>query len=591
MRVRRIVGAAMLVAAIVVAMVLSTVPTTAQSSEDLQSEVEYRGGENGNWTYFWVDVRVFKPGFLKTKSYPAWCAEKNKDVPSWYALGSVTMVTGPKAQKILYAHSLAQQGMFSVMDIQEAIWWWEEWCTPTTWSVVNYVENNLHSWQPQKDWYLVRISRWGRQDVLIPISVERPTPTPTNTPTATATPTPTPVGALKINKNWHRSGSSGDPDKAVRLRVWPAEYAPPESIPMPKPMITPTPLPEGWTRIFIPIVARDYYPPTIFTIPAGESSICIDGLIPGDKVIEEEEVKGFGALVKRILVRILPNTSCEEGNAASVTFNNIETPSPTPSPTPTNTPTPTPTNTPTPTPTNTPTPTPTNTPSPTPTNTPTNTPTPTSTPTKEPQNVDLIMEVLAIDPPDEDGSNREPLPPDRAPNQIDEKNLEALTTFIEGGEKGSLGIDLPDSPAGGDLTIIGIINNTTNEIDYLLVTSDYWADNEETGEFRHFRFQVPQYVIEDASPKTPTIRNGDFYQGEAYWQISNTSCKGEVVTIAGAPALRLGATNTGIECYSSARQNLSPNYSLYLGVYNDGVQYYQCTYLYDFFRGIAIVPR
>jgi hypothetical protein len=175
------------------------------------------------------------------------------------------------------------------------------------------------------------------------------------------------------------------------------------------------------------------------------------------------------------------------------------------------------------------------------------------------------------------------LAPGAEPSRLGDEDLQAITAFVEGGERSRLGTQ---SLVSGDFTIVAIIDSRTGEIaETLLVTGDFWTD------WREFTRDVPQYVIDDAGPGGPSIENGDFTQGELHWTLPETPCRAEVVSYEGAPALRLGPYSTSVTCYSSAWQHLSPNYELYLGVYNDGVAHGECVYLYDYFRDVYVAPQ
>lgn len=545
---------------LVAASLILGLPIVLTSNQDpLPDWVEYQV-EPASHTYFDLTV-ISGSGLLAPGQYPAWCAESNVPIPTGTPHWGEPLLLDTEAgvwKTVLFA--LTHREGYAALHVQEALWYWLEARSPDdpgAWSFITYVESASEGWQPPDGTYLVMIRHTEKQNVLL--IFERP-----------PTPTPPPVGALQIDKRW---SGPGDLVEEIIVYAYPKEHAPPERTP--GPVRTPTPLPDGWVQQFSPFVARAAYMPVVLRWQG--QPVCVDGLEPGTWVLDEQVVRGSGhaPIERRLEVEVLPDTSCSEGDAATAVFENVRTPTPTP----TATPTPTPTPTATPTPTSSPTPTPTTTPTATPTPTLTSSPTPTPTP----KDWILGWQTKAIDPPGSDGENREELAPGVEPSWLSGEELKALTAFIEGGEHGELGIQ---GMASGDLTIVAILDSRTGGIaEYLLVTADYWTY------WREFIREIPQYVIDDAGPGGPSIQNGDFAQGELHWTLPNTPCRGEVVSHEGAPALRLGPDSATVECYSTARQHLSPNYELYLSVYNDGVTHGECAYLYDFFRGIYTAPR
>jgi len=479
--------------------------------------------ERASYAYF--DLTVWTGGGLLTPGqYPAWCTQHAVPIPTGTSYWGRPVLLDTEVEpwnRVLFA--LTHREGYTGQQVQDALWYWIEGRDPEepgTQPFIDYVESAYEAWQPPDGTFLVKIQHADKQDVLLVI--EGP-PTPTPTPTLTPTPTPTPVGALQIDKKWSGPGNFVE---EIVVYAYPKEHAPPERTP--RPVRTPRPLPDGWRKLFIPLVARDAYMPVILRWQ-GEP-VCVDGLQPGLWVLEEQVVPGSGhaPVQQRLEVEVLPDTWCSEGDPPLARFENVRTPTPTP------------------------------------------------------EDWILGWESKAIDPPGPGGENREELAPKVEPSGLSDEELTALAAFIEGAEQGDFDVkNVPDY----DFTLVAIRDSRTGDFlqPYLMETTAYgmgWEESEE---------DVPQCVVQDAGADGPSIQNGDFTQGELHWTLPSTNCTAEVVTHEGAPALRLGPGSADVRCWSSARQHLSPNYELYLGVYNDGA--YGGCYLYGFFRGVYVKPQ
>ena len=484
--------------------------------------------ERASYAYF--DLTVFTGGGLLTPGqYPAWCTQPEVPIPtgtSYWGRPILLDTEVERWKKVLFA--LTHREGYTGQQVQDALWYWIDRRDPEepgTQPFIDYVESAYEAWQPPEGTYLVKIEHADKQDVLLVI--ERP-------PTPTLTPTPTPVGALQIDKMW---SGPGDFVEEIVVYAYPKEHAPPERTPGP---VRPRePPPDGWRQLFLPMVARDAYMPVVLRWQ-GEP-VCVDGLEPGLWILEEQVVEGSGhaPVIGRLEVEVLPDTSCSEADAVTAVFENVRTPTPTLPPTP---------------------------------------------PPAPPAAKDWVLgwECKVIDPPGPSGENRQELPRAAEPSRLSEEDLAALTAFIKGAEQGELGVqDVPDY----DFTLVAIRDTRTGDFlqPYLLETTDYWTY------WKQFERDVPQCVVEDAGADGPSIQNGDFAQGVLPWVLPSTDCTAEVVTYEDAPALRLGPRSVDVKCWSSARQHLSPNYELYLGVYNDGA--YGGCYLYGFFRGVYVKPQ